>query len=538
MRVSPIQALAPAGDPEAEATPAAPGFAVALATEAGDAAPRRPEAEATPADPEATPEPPASGHAPLVLAPTLTPPGRSSQASADADPDAPPLPEATRLASPPNTDGPDAPVLASRTASEPTETQPIRAGAPLGAASGPGTGPLSPVRGEAETPAPPMPAPGARPEAAHPDLARLASTEANEGLASAPRTVAPDAASPTRLGADAAPLRDATRGGTSLTLASRPAAEVPPAELARPAQGVPAANETTTPPSPLPRVEGAAAAPVAALAVAPDVRRMRTASGTDAPDGLSGIDAAEPVVSSVETDADPAETVEAVPDEPRSPREARPALAPDTSPLATAGPEAAQMVRLDAAGTPPAHAPAGISAPVPDATFLPLAEAARPEGMTVEAAPVLAPEAAGSASRTASGSAPASALPARLAVPTWLGPLASATAPGVEVALADGDGHVRLQTERSVEGLAVVVRFSDPELGALAGLHLRQIADALEAHFAEPVQLSLDHPGADGEGAPSDRGRRAGPEADTASTTASAAVPASSRPLGRTEWIA
>ena len=181
----------------------------------------------------------------------------------------------------------------------------------------------------------------------------------------------------------------------------------------------------------------------------------------------------------------------------------------------------------------------------PEAT---LSDSVSPETTPDSAPPAAAPEAVlpsatpeASAPRpTASGAEVRAPLPSRLAAPAWMGALTHSTPQSIEVDLADGDGQVRLRTRRDADGLSVVVRFSDPELGALAGLHVRRIAEALEAHFAEPVQLSLDHPQADGEGAPSDHRPPDRPEAAGLSALSSASGSPevlSRRPLGPLEWI-
>ena len=143
----------------------------------------------------------------------------------------------------------------------------------------------------------------------------------------------------------------------------------------------------------------------------------------------------------------------------------------------------------------------------------------------------------------------APAVPARLAMPSWASRLAEATGGrSVQVALGD-DGSVRLQTIRDADGMTVVnLRFSDPDLQALAGAHAGRLREALDAHFAEPVRLSLGDGSAAG-GSFSDTGERAGqaPNSHTLRTSSHTGAPAASRadsgrtsaavPSGRREWI-
>lgn len=216
-----------------------------------------------------------------------------------------------------------------------------------------------------------------------------------------------------------------------------------------------------------------------------------------------------------------------------APREHGPATPPPERPLeGDAPPPAAAAPRPEADGPrPPAPEPSQADAPPP-------AEAGAETSATTEPPPATAPATVRPTARTAEV---APALPPRLATPVWLDRLdVLAAAPNhVEVALGEGDGTVRLQTRRDGDQLSVVVRFSDPELGALAGAHARQIAEALEQHFAEPVRLALGDATADGRGRGDQRGD-ARPEAPSAgSPTASGPPPpdASPRPLGPREWV-
>ena len=150
---------------------------------------------------------------------------------------------------------------------------------------------------------------------------------------------------------------------------------------------------------------------------------------------------------------------------------------------------------------------------------------------------------------TASGSAQEArpAVPARLATSTWTGRLAE-TAGGrsVQVALGE-DGTVRLQTVRDGDGVTVSLRFSDPDLQALAGTHAARLRDVLDAHFDEPVRLSLsDGGGAQGDGAgpggrqpdhAAGRPARTASPASTASASPVPARPAATAPSGRREWV-
>ncbi len=146
---------------------------------------------------------------------------------------------------------------------------------------------------------------------------------------------------------------------------------------------------------------------------------------------------------------------------------------------------------------------------------------------------------------TSSGARPVSAppaLPARLAVPAWIGAAVAAGARAVQVALG-ADGTVRFQAEREADGVTVRLQFSDPDLHALAGAHAARLRDVLEAHFSEPVHLALgdagaEHAGTDAGHAGADRGGSPSPSSASAGGPSSSDRPAPrSFASGRREWI-
>lgn len=553
--VSPILALASTADPEAEVPTAAPGFASALATEAES---REPDAE-----PWSSSVPPMTVDIDLTAEPEASPSGVPSLAfvSLASMPSSPPEAEPEWFVTP------DTGISHSGLSS--SRPQP----ASNVAVAAPETAPnvQTAARADSEQSEAPPAIPAAARRAAMPASGQSAfalATEAVTHEADAPKVGVPRTlrASTSSL-PEADILQDRPSSRTTAlewsesTLTRPRVTPAEPREGPRAADNRPAAAprpaidalravqarpvEAPTPPAARPEALVGDAVPPPALILDPTVRRTLTASGPAAPaspsptgiasEGHSASEASSPSLST--SGPGEQETSASAPERPTSKAGEGQAPSPSTAPPLDI--ESQTSPRPEEARPPASVAPLPTSAPAPEAA-VPGATPTDPvtaEVATIEGAPTLAAEVA-SGSRPTSASAPASAIPARLAVPTWLGPLASATAQGVEVALAEGDGNVRLQTERGADGLTVVVRFSDPELGALAGLHLRQITDALEAHFAEPVRLSLDQPGADGEGTPSERGRPAGPEAEGAPDPPPPATPLSSRPLGRTEWIA
>ncbi len=166
---------------------------------------------------------------------------------------------------------------------------------------------------------------------------------------------------------------------------------------------------------------------------------------------------------------------------------------------------------------------------------------------------VTVPEAGSGAALSSDRSAPAgstqearAAVPARLAVPAWAERLAEARGgKAVQVALGE-DGTVRLQTVRDGDGVTVSLRFSDPDLQTLAGTHAARLRDVLDAHFDEPVRLSLSdgggaHDGAHPDGRPADhaggRPSRTPSPAPSASAAPVPAPPTATVRSGRREWV-
>ncbi|MGB3544473.1 hypothetical protein [Rubrivirga sp.] len=89
---------------------------------------------------------------------------------------------------------------------------------------------------------------------------------------------------------------------------------------------------------------------------------------------------------------------------------------------------------------------------------------------------------------------PSAPVPSRLAVSAWLDRIP--TDGQVRVSLGE-DGSIHLQTSNDADGTTVSVRFSDPELQALAAAHAPRLRELLESHFEGAVRLSLDSSGAD-----------------------------------------
>jgi hypothetical protein len=114
----------------------------------------------------------------------------------------------------------------------------------------------------------------------------------------------------------------------------------------------------------------------------------------------------------------------------------------------------------------------------------------------------------------------------------------------LEITLDDGDGTLRVQADRGIDGLTVQVRFSDPELHALAGAHASRLQDALSTQLSAPVRLSLaDAPSADAGGSgqhPSGQPEREGSAQPTNRVPAAGASvePTERRnALGHREWV-
>ncbi len=278
-----------------------------------------------------------------------------------------------------------------------------------------------------------------------------------------------------------------------------------------------AAAPTTAVPEPLPREavrEQAATAPNAPL----PTREDEVAPLPDLSTRAAAPDTAEHA-----HDARPADTRESAPSSEPARRAAEAEASQAAAPRTPDGTDVDEAAPLNADPAPPPDTPAD---PVPDA-----------------AAPVAPTSEARAPSEVRSGPPPAP-LPARLAVPAWLGKLSAAATQSVQVMLGE-DGTVRLQTQREGDGVTVSVRFSDPELHALAGAHAVRLRDVLDAHFAEPVRLSLS------DGLAADAGTSDGRHAGDASPKASAgprgdsarppsspsSAPARAAASGRREWV-
>ena len=231
---------------------------------------------------------------------------------------------------------------------------------------------------------------------------------------------------------------------------------------------------------------------------------------------------------------------------PRSPRpghagialssDAHNASADDSRPArSTDVPDARLGEALPDATTPDA---AALDAPTPDPATPP-AEAPDPTASQPPAADVRAAEV-----RAADVRPTPVPLPARLAVPSWLGKLSATAGQAVQVMLGE-DGTVRLQTQREQDGVTVSVRFSDPDLQALAGAHAVRLREVLEAHFTEPVRLSLSDGLAADAGASdshtsdgrASNGASPGASADGAAVSTTSTARSTARASGRREWI-
>ena len=200
---------------------------------------------------------------------------------------------------------------------------------------------------------------------------------------------------------------------------------------------------------------------------------------------------------------------------------------------------------------PAAIDPVGLAPSVAGEAASTRIEPSAPPPLDVEPAvevSALAPEVRTAAEAPESAVRPA--LPPRLSAAAWMSRLPAAGAQSVQVALGGGDGTVRLQTQRDGDGVAVTVRFSDPELQALAATPrgpaprgarrpLRRapsrlvLADALGADAggtSEHASDADDHPAA-GRPTPRVDGRP-----DTSDTNAPPHRPAPPAG-GRREWV-
>lgn len=373
----------------------------------------------------------------------------------------------------------------------------------------------------------------------------------SETSAPAPPSSLPDL--PARIG----------RAADSRPVAPKPAAPTvtpEPGAVAAPPEDAGTRTEASPSPAPLPevvRVPGTAPAPaapesrlqaeVAVRLVGEEEVAPPSSDAGPAAESEDGPRPSAPAASSAEappaaaTSAEPAPRPEAVGGPSAPERGAQPHPPPSAGPDAAA-PGAPE--ELSAAGGPASTAPLPPATPAETGALVPEADpdSAPAPDLPEAAAPETTPDVAvPSAQTTAPPPEAPGALPARLAAPVWVNRLdvLAAGQHSVEVALDDGDGTVHLQTRRDGEGLSVVVRFSDPELGALAGVHARQIAEALEAHFAEPVRLAVGDHAADG-GSSGDRTPHdARPQ--TPRTASTEAAPSSDAPaprsLGRREWV-
>lgn len=511
--------------PGADAASAAPGFSAALTVESCGPGPEGGDLDAPLEDP-ADVAPNAEHPAPVKGALLIPPPPIGPEADT---PVRPPLPADSEAA--PESTVPE--VASGSQADQMAEAAPVdihqRAAPRAETASR-----TRPEQTHTPPPGPPAaPAPSGRPDAAgpaEPPSDRGPSVSFGDtGLASPPHvpesepTLPPHPVRGTAAPADAERMSAPPRSASLLS--ELPASPSPVGDSPPPR---PSTATLDLPPHQVAEV-------ASETSEAASLSKKTAASGQLDVDTLQEADAAAPRSSSAEANE---AAVELTPPDPEASR-------PDPETARTrGGRERADEPRLAGPATG-AHAAYDLTTPETEFTGglsgdPAVSEGARPVPAAdpVAATPAAnAFEAAPTAVRAAPSVPAPPALPPRLAASAWIGPLTSATPQSVEVALAEGDGHVRLRTQRGTDGLAVVVRFSDPELGALAGLHVRQITEALEAHFAEPVQLSLGHAGADGD-APPDQGRPSTSEADRAADPApSRPTPRPARTLGPYEWI-
>ena len=213
-----------------------------------------------------------------------------------------------------------------------------------------------------------------------------------------------------------------------------------------------------------------------------------------------------------------------------APNRARPAVQRADAPLTTAATSQVAVLATSSAllGT-------GLEAkgPAPAST----------DGPTTDPVPAVSDAPASTLSSQESAPAPPtrvrSPLPARLAAPAWIDRVPGA---GQEVRVSLGeDGAVRLQTVQDADGVTVSVRFSDPELQALAAAHAPRLRELLESHFEGAVRLSLDSagPDADAQGHARDGAASRSPRPGPARTTEPTAAPRPETAAVQTgrEWI-
>lgn len=200
-----------------------------------------------------------------------------------------------------------------------------------------------------------------------------------------------------------------------------------------------------------------------------------------------------------------------------------------------------------------------LALPTSAASVAPATSAALATGLaatpdTVEIDPVLEEPTVGAlglpplADRGGHTERPVAPVPARLAVPVWAERLAQASGGRtVRVSLGD-DGAVRLQTTTSDDGVTTVhLRFSDPDLQALAGQHAGRLREVLDGHFSDPIRLSLDADsgpgdfgsgGSPGDGAPARRDALAPHSTAPASRAPQTSTLAPTRlGSGQREWV-
>ena len=344
----------------------------------------------------------------------------------------------------------------------------------------------------------------ASPGIAHSDPARPEPrTAAPRSAAVGPPAGEPSAVDSVRPEASDAALRAMGRGAT------RTADDDPPATSA----GTPAADGSAA------DVPDGRAAPSRALSI----------------DDAAPLPRADGPASSQPTDRSTAHTAKPPTDPPSAPptdlrdaplaRADRRAVASDAR---GGAPHPDLAVRSAATISTPTGTSVSVAPPVDPAVLdaVPTAPEGSPDlaALDAPATPGAAPETSARAAAPAHGP-----LPARLAAPAWVGRLDAADL-DVRVPLGD-DGAVRVQTTREGDGLAVTVRFSDPELQALAASHAPRLREVLEAQLDASVRLSLGEAdvGADGRGQGQERAARTAP---SSRSVGDAAAGAPARPRG------
>ena len=374
-------------------------------------------------------------------------------------------------------------------------------------------------------------------------------TPPRPAIPSAPSSEAPSRPAPpaatvsappaVRPGGVGEPPPAASAGAVETALPARPPSDAPP--LARPDAGRGEAAPRPAPPAAPPAATTPEGGAAVSTQTAPALRQaVVETTRTDRPPTQA---------AAVETPAAP-ETLDA---EPTAPTRSAPTRAEETAlprpDRAPARPDAARSADPTPLGTRPV--PTG--EPDPDAPR-PGGAGVDPASAAADPSPSADAQPAPTDVRTSAPEGPKEvgrpAPPARLAAPTWISRLATAErAQSVQVALGGGDGTVHLQTQREGEGVSVSLRFSDPELQALASAHVGRLRDALDAHFAEPVRLTLADgtgtgPDARGSGAQGGAGESAArdPSRPSPGGRARAADPPARLPRppaadGRREWI-